>query len=92
MREDVANKQFLAIEVNRGNHPELVAADVEDMEVARLVDACERRTQVGEIRVVPFFDHIAPSLQRFASGPVQNRKVDQGLVGDDSHWRQTIAF
>jgi hypothetical protein len=64
MRKNMPDEQHLAIEVDRRNHADLVATEVEDVEVADSVRRIEGGLQVCIVRVGPGLDELAPSLER----------------------------
>jgi hypothetical protein len=53
MREDVTDVGDVPIEMNRGDQPEPVAADIEHEDFSDPIDAAERGFQIGEMREVP---------------------------------------
>ena len=84
MGEHVSDKQHLPVEVNRGYHAELVAANVENVEVADAVGGIRDCLELCEVREPVGFDDLAPRLQRPAGCAMRPGKVRERLVRYDS--------
>ena len=60
MREDVTDIDDVPIEMNRGDQPEAVAADIEHQDPSDPMDAAEHGFQIGEVREVPRLHDFSP--------------------------------
>ncbi|MEQ5842496.1 hypothetical protein N0A02_23900 [Paraburkholderia acidicola] len=88
MRKDVPHVQLLHIEMHGSNQSELVATNIKNVEVANLVNGVESPLQTGKIREKNSFNGLSPDLKWNARIGMLHRKIDQRLVGDDSHERE----
>src|SRR5438445_10728267 len=85
MGEHVSDEQHLAIEMDRGDHSILVAADIEDVEIADAVGGVQHGFELSEVCKNAGFDDLAPSLKRLGGCTMHFGEVDERLVRDHSH-------
>jgi hypothetical protein len=88
----MSNKQHLAIEMDRGNQPVLVSANVKHVEVADLVCCIEGALQFCLVGKGCGLDDLAPRLQRGISIAMDHCELGQGFVGDHPHRVKYISF
>ena len=92
MREHVPDVCHLPVEMNRGNEPILVAADVEHVQTGDPIDAAENCFEVGEMRKRIRFDASSPDLKRHCCVWVKRPEVNEALVGYHTHEAEIISI
>src|SRR5688572_6364829 len=92
MREDVTHVEQLRVEVNRRDDPELVSANVEDVEGSDSVDAVERLPKCSETSECRMLDDLSPGLQRRVRSGMGPGELAQCPVGDDAHDALSISY
>jgi hypothetical protein len=93
MRQDVANVQSLAIEVNGDDQAILVATNVEHREFSHLIDAAPHVfANVGEPFPLGLTGQPIPSHERLFGVGMEVPKRAKGFLGDDMHRRGFTEF
>ena len=80
MREHVSDIEYLTIEMDRGDEPVFVAAQIEHVQSADPIDAAENRFEVGEMLERIRFDTPSPDLKRHCCVWVKRPEVNEALV------------
>ena len=85
MREHVPDVNLAAIEMDRSNQPNLIAADIEYAPLIYLIHGWESSAEFGKILEVGGCHHLEPTHQRrFAIRMLLPEKA-QCFAGDDMH-------
>lgn len=87
----MTDEQHLPVEVNGRYHAVFVAAEIEHVKIANLIDRSEYRFQRCETWIRFRFDRFAPQLQWFGCLDMRCRECERGFVRDDSHLSNYIS-
>lgn len=85
MREHRAHVKRLRVEMNRRDHTETIASDIEYMVFPDLVHRIEYSFQFREPCELIALDQSAPALQGTLSRPMPGREFTQYPVADQTH-------
>lgn len=87
MGQNVTDIYFAAVEMDRGDKPVFVAADVENDPVIQFVGGWENLPQSGKVVEFGLLHDLEPARQRRSAVGMFFPKLDQRFAGDDVHVR-----
>lgn len=85
MRQNVPNIDLFSIEVDGGNKPIFVPADIKHNEAIHIISTGEMLPQMVEGVIVGLFDNSIPIFQRGLAIRMLGNKFLDTLISDDVH-------
>lgn len=83
MRQNIANINFLAIKVDRGDQAVFITADIKHKKITYFVHARENSTQFVETIKAIFFNYLEPSIQSCLTVRMLAREFSERLTRDN---------
>jgi hypothetical protein len=83
--EDMPHVKSLLVEMDRGDDPVFVAADIEDVELPDAVDSVECLPEFGKSCESTRLDDVTPHLQRHSRSRISSREGDESTVRYHPH-------